>query len=73
MTVHFIGAGPGAAEAVRDLLPDGADVLVDLVGGEPLRALAGRAAVDLLPLWARRMHGLEVPLLAAPLVRWAMF
>ncbi|MHA8049369.1 oxygenase MpaB family protein [Roseomonas mucosa] len=36
---------------------------------EPLRALAGRAAVDLLPLWARRMHGLEVPLLAAPLVR----
>ena len=36
----FVAAGPGAAEAVRDLLPDGADLLVDLVGGEPLRALA---------------------------------
>ncbi len=28
-----------------------------------------QAAVDLLPAWARRMHGLPVPVLSRPLVR----
>jgi uncharacterized protein (DUF2236 family) len=36
---------------------------------EPLQALAMQAAVDLLPAWARRMHGLPAPLLGRPLVR----
>jgi uncharacterized protein (DUF2236 family) len=36
---------------------------------EPLQALAMQAAVDLLPIWARRMHGLQNPPLGRPLVR----
>jgi uncharacterized protein (DUF2236 family) len=36
---------------------------------EPLQALTMQAAVDLLPDWARRMHGLESPALTRPLVR----
>lgn len=36
----FVAAGAGAADAVRDLLPEGADLLVDLVGGQALRDLA---------------------------------
>jgi uncharacterized protein (DUF2236 family) len=36
---------------------------------EPLRALTVQAGVDLLPNWARRMHGLHNPNLARPLVR----
>jgi uncharacterized protein (DUF2236 family) len=39
------------------------------VAAEPLQALALRAAVDLLPAWARRMHGLRTPALGRPLVR----
>lgn len=35
----------------------------------PVRALANQAAIDLLPDWARRMHGLANPLLGRPLVR----
>jgi len=35
----------------------------------PLQALLRQAALDLVPAWARRMHGLEPPLLALPLVR----
>ena len=35
----------------------------------PLQALTMQAAVDLLPAWARRMHGLPVPVLSRPLVR----
>jgi len=35
----------------------------------PLRALMLQAGVDLLPTWARRMHGLRNPLPARPLVR----
>ena len=37
---EHVPSGEGAAEAVRGLAPDGADLLVDLVGGDPLRALA---------------------------------
>jgi NADPH:quinone reductase-like Zn-dependent oxidoreductase len=33
-------SGDGAPEAVRDLAPEGADLLIDLVGGQPLRDLA---------------------------------
>ena len=36
---------------------------------EPLQALTLQAAVDLLPGWARQMHGLHSPALARPLVR----
>ncbi len=39
---------------------------------EPLQVLTMQAAVDLLPGWARRMHGLHRPPLSAPLVRAAM-
>ncbi len=36
---------------------------------EPLQALTMQAAVDLLPAWARRMHGLSAPPFSRPLVR----
>jgi uncharacterized protein (DUF2236 family) len=36
---------------------------------EPFQALTMQAAVDLLPDWARQMHGLPSPVLARPLVR----
>jgi len=36
---------------------------------EPLQALTMQAGVDLLPDWARRMHGLHNPALGRPLVR----
>jgi uncharacterized protein (DUF2236 family) len=36
---------------------------------EPLQALTMQAAVDLLPDWARQMHGLASPALTRPLVR----
>lgn len=36
----FVAAGAGAAQAVRDLVPGGVDLLVDLVGGQALRDLA---------------------------------
>jgi uncharacterized protein (DUF2236 family) len=36
---------------------------------EPLQALTMQAAIDLLPRWAQRMHGLHTPGLSRPLVR----
>ena len=36
---------------------------------EPLRAMTIHAGIDLLPGWARQMHGLRTPLPAVPLVR----
>jgi len=39
----------------------------------PLQALTRQAAVDLLPGWARRMHGLEALLLSLPLIRATTF
>jgi uncharacterized protein (DUF2236 family) len=36
---------------------------------QPAQALTFQAAVDLLPDWARRMHGLPDPVLARPIVR----
>ncbi len=36
---------------------------------EPFQALTMQAAVDLLPAWARRMHGLPEPLFSRSLVR----
>ena len=36
---------------------------------EPLQALTMQAGVDLLPAWARRLHGLSAPTLSRPLVR----
>lgn len=39
------------------------------VMAEPLQALTMQAGIDLLPPWARRMHGLPNPALGRPLVR----
>jgi uncharacterized protein (DUF2236 family) len=36
---------------------------------EPLQALTMQAGIDLLPAWARRLHGLQDPALTRPLVR----
>ncbi len=36
---------------------------------DPLRAMTMQAAIDLLPPWARQMHGLHTPMLAKPLIR----
>ncbi len=41
--------------------------------GEPVQALVMQAGVDLLPGWARQMHGLDVPLLTRPLLRAGTF
>lgn len=50
-----------------------ARLLLSREGGNPaarpFRALVLQAGVDLLPGWARRMHGLSSPLPARPLVR----
>ena len=35
---------------------------------EPIQAITMHAAIDLLPDWARRMHGLSTPMLPRPLV-----
>ena len=40
---------------------------------EPLQALTMQAGVDLLPEWARRMHGLSNPALGRPLLRAGTF
>ena len=40
---------------------------------EPLQALTVRAGIDLLPSWARRLHGLSNPLLGRPLLRAGTF
>ncbi len=41
--------------------------------GAGVQALGNQAAIDLLPGWARRLHGLPNPLLARPLVRAGTF
>jgi uncharacterized protein (DUF2236 family) len=51
---------------VRDLVLKAATADLLAVG---VQALGNQAAIDLLPDWARRMHGLPNPLLARPLVR----
>ena len=51
---------------VRDLVLKAATA--DLLAAG-VQALGNQAAIDLLPDWARRMHGLANPLLARPLVR----
>ncbi len=53
------------AEVARLLLEQPAPSLM----AEPLRAIAMQAGIDLLPGWARRMHRMESPLVARPLVR----
>jgi uncharacterized protein (DUF2236 family) len=40
---------------------------------EPAQALMMQAAIDLLPGWARRLHGLRTPPLARPLIRAGAF
>jgi uncharacterized protein (DUF2236 family) len=36
---------------------------------EPLQVIAMQAAIDLLPAWARHMHGLRIPIIGRALVR----
>ena len=36
----FVASGDGAAAAVREIAPEGADLVIDLVGGQPLRDVA---------------------------------
>ncbi|MGL4962512.1 MAG: oxygenase MpaB family protein, partial [Inquilinus sp.] len=36
---------------------------------EPLQVIAMQAAIDLLPAWARHMHGLHIPIVGRALVR----
>ena len=73
-----------AEQLVRDFCPQlGADArsreFRDLVLHAPARALAEAgvqrllmsAATDLLPPWARRMHGINIPTLATPPIRAA--
>lgn len=38
-----VASGPGVADGVRRLAPAGVDLIVDLVGGDPLRAIASLA------------------------------
>jgi uncharacterized protein (DUF2236 family) len=40
---------------------------------EPFQQITFQAAIDLLPHWARRMHGLQTPMLLRPLVRAGAF
>lgn len=58
---------------VDDRTREVARLLLSREGGNPaarpFRALVLQAGVDLLPGWARRMHGLASPLPARPLVR----
>lgn len=37
----FVASGEGAADRVRAIAPAGVDLVIDLVGGQPLRELAG--------------------------------
>lgn len=39
----FVASGDGAADRVRALVPDGVDLVIDLVGGQALRDIAGVA------------------------------
>jgi uncharacterized protein (DUF2236 family) len=43
------------------------------LAAQPVGLLTMGAAIDLLPDWARRMHGLNAPVLARPLVRAGTF
>lgn len=42
----FVPAGEQAAAGVREILPSGVDLIIDLVGGEPLRALAATLTAE---------------------------
>lgn len=62
----FIESGDGVAERVRAAAPDGVDLLLDLVGGEALRAVAGtvkdpsRIITTADPETARQLGGVPV-------------
>ena len=43
------------------------------LGAIPVQTIIGRAAIDLLPRWARKMHGLSSSMMARPVVDAATF
>lgn len=55
----LVGRGPGVAEQVRALLPDGVDAVLDMVGGDALRAVA-----DLVADRSRLLSIADKPLVA---------
>lgn len=52
-------------EVARTVLTQPAPSLL----AEPLQAIAMQAAIDLLPAWARHLHGLQTPVIGRALVR----
>ena len=56
-------------EVARLVLTQPAQTIV----AEPVQALTMQAGIDLLPAWARRLHGLPSPVLSRPLVRAGTF
>ncbi|MBR0657103.1 oxygenase MpaB family protein [Plastoroseomonas arctica] len=59
----------GRSRSVRDVVLNAASA--DMLTAR-VQALGNQAAIDLLPDWARRMHGLANPVLGRPLVRAGM-
>jgi uncharacterized protein (DUF2236 family) len=55
-------------EVARIVLTQRAPTIV----AEPLQAIMMQAAIDLMPEWARRMHGLSAPALGRPLASVGM-
>jgi uncharacterized protein (DUF2236 family) len=59
----------GADERTREVAKLVLNAPVHRAAAEPLLRLTMQAAIDLLPRWAQRMHGLDTPAPLKPLVR----
>jgi uncharacterized protein (DUF2236 family) len=57
-----------ASERTREVVALLLDPPVDNAAFVPLQRMTAQAAVDLLPPWARRMHGLHASTLSRPIV-----
>lgn len=66
---HHLKADERTREVARLVLDQPSSSLA----GEPIRRLTMAAGADLLPLWARRMHGLGSPILRRPALRAGAF
>jgi len=68
LLLHFrseLQAGPRTREVARMVLTQPPPSIAMV----PIQALLMQAAIDVLPAWARRMHRLELPRPAVPIVR----